>query len=132
MCCEVVRTREIPHTDATLERLLASVGSHMACELIGAREPSGAGLNRATIWALARWSFGPFGELGVAFDFEKTTGSLCGTVDGRGFAHFHVVVVEEIIGCCVQELVNARVKFEVRVADERPFHVHCGSGLKIR
>lgn len=115
--CKMIGTREIPHTDATLERFLSCVGSHVPCELVGAREPSRAGLNRAAIRSFTWRCFCSLRELVAAFNLQDAATSLYGSVDvdvvvvvvGDGFGNLEHVVVQKIVSCGVQQLVEARV-----------------------
>ena len=142
---EVVGAREVSHTDAALERLLASVRSHVTGELVRTREASGAGFDWAAVRSLAWRCLGSFRELIFALHLQDAAACLHGAVVvherlARQLAAYEVVVVvvvEEVVRCGVEELVEVRVQFQVRgeligIADERPLHVHRGGGLKVR
>merc|ERR1719370_1396513 len=76
--CEVIRSREVPHTDSALEGLLSGMCSHVTRQLVRTREPTGAVLHGARIWAFAGRHFGLLGGV-VAFLLENAES---GTVDG--------------------------------------------------
>ena len=142
---EVVGAREVSHADATLEGLLPGVRSHVTGELVRTREASGTGFDRAAVGSFARRRLGSFRELVFALHLQDAAASLHGSVVvherlARQLAANEVVVVvvvEEVVRCGVEELVEVAVQFQVRgeligIADEWPFHVHRRGGLKVR